>query len=344
MVISLFVTVVFLCLLFYFVTYPYKFRFKRKLKRVLSYEEVKYNKGKGLELNDISKEEVNDNLKIQIKNIESIHVKESMRFIIVTPKKKLDLKDLPCLVLLHGIRDSSEDWLERGKLLENYLKLKKNREIGDMIFILPDSGYNGESWYTNFYEDNNYKYEDYIMDELYKEIRKITPNGKLGIAGFSMGGYAAYKIGLRHLKHFQVVGSFSGAVSLIRMSVNRRVMRIMKYVYIPKILFNDVDKSNFIKIFSPWGWRILKQDPYSIIKIMEEKEFKGKKFYLSVGSEDKKPYLMFQQWIDIVGRLKKYNVDFQGYIYKNEYHTWEFISKDISCFLKYFNKNINNID
>ncbi|MFK4785630.1 alpha/beta hydrolase [Fusobacterium sp. MFO224] len=344
MVIGLFVTVVFLCLLFYFITYPYKCRFKRKLKRVLSYEEVRYTKGIRLDLNRISKEEVYDNFNIEIKTINSVHVEEPMRFIVVTPKKNIDLKTVPCLILLHGIRDCSEDWLERGKLLENYLILNRNKDIGDIIFILPDSGYDGESWYTNFYKDNKYKYEDYMMDELYKEIRKITPEGKLGIAGFSMGGYAAYKIGLKHLKRFQVVGSFSGAVSLIRMSVNRRVMRIMKYVYIPKFLFNDLDKSNFIKIFSPWGWRILKQDPYSIIKIMDEKEFVDKKFYLSVGSEDKKPYLMFQQWIDIVGRLKRYNVNFKAYIYRNEYHTWEFISKDLSCFLKYFNKSINNID
>lgn len=343
MIISLFVTVVFLCLLFYFITYPYKFKFTRKLKRVLSYEEVQYNKETELDLTSLSKEEVYDNFNIQRKSIKSVHVKEMMKVIIVTPKN-VELKKIPCLILLHGIRDSSEDWLERGKLLENYLILKKSNSINDMIFVLPDSGYAGESWYTNFYEDSNFKYEDYIMDELYNEVKKITPNGKLGIAGFSMGGYAAYKIGLKNIGKFNVIGSFSGAVSLIRMSVNRRVMRIMKYIYIPRFLFNDLDKTNFIRIFSPWGWRILKQDPYSIIKVMDKEKFNGKNFYLSVGAEDKKPYLILQQWIDIVGRLKKYNINFKGYIYKNEYHTWEFISKDISCFLKYFNKIINKID
>lgn len=343
MIISLFVTVVFLCLLFYFITYPYKFKFARKLKRVLLYEEVQYNKEKELDLQNLSKEEVYGNFNIARKNIKSVHVKETMKVIIVTPKN-VELKGIPCLILLHGIRDSSEDWLERGKLLENYLILKKSNSINNMMFVLPDSGYAGESWYTNFYEDSNFKYEDYIMDEIYNEVRKITPNGKLGIAGFSMGGYAAYKIGLKNIRKFHVIGSFSGAVSLIRMSVNRRVMRIMKYIYIPRFLFNDLDKTNFIRIFSPWGWRILKQDPYSIIKVMNKKEFNGKNFYLSVGAEDKEPYLMFQQWIDIVGRLKKYNINFKGYIYKNEYHTWEFISKDISCFLKYFNEIANKID
>ena len=155
-----------------------------------------------------------------------------------------------------------------------------------------------------------------------------------------MGGYGAFKLGLMHPEKYHVIGSFSGAVSLIRMSVNRRVMRVMKYVYIPKFLFNDLDKSLFIRIFSSWGWRILKQDPYSIIKVIESERLKGKKFYISVGAEDKKPYLMLQQWIDIVGRLKKYGVDFKGYIYKDEVHTWEYISKDLPNFICYFNREI----
>ena len=129
--------------------------------------------------------------------------------------------------------------------------------MGDMAFFLPASGFNGESWYSNFFKDKNHKYEDYFVDDLYNEVKKLSPEGKIGLAGFSMGGYGAYKIGLLHIEKFDVIGSFSGAVSLIRMSVNRRVMRLMKYVYIPKFLFNDLDKAHFIKVFSSWGWRIL---------------------------------------------------------------------------------------
>ena len=210
----------------------------------------------------------------------------------------------------------------------------------EIWFFLPASGFNGESWYSNFFKDKNHKYEDYFAGDLYNEVKKLSPEGKIGLAGFSMGGYGAYKIGLLHIEKFDVIGSFSGAVSLIRMSVNRRVMRLMKYVYIPKFLFNDLDKAHFIKVFSSWGWRILKQDPYSIIKTIDKNRLKGKKFYISVGAEDKKPYLMLQQWIDIVGRLKKFGVDFKGYIYKDEVHTWDYISKDLPNFICYFDKQV----
>lgn len=326
-------------LLFYIVTYPYDFKLERKLKRVKSFSEVSYVSKEDKCFKKYDFDKIDEYLNIEEKFLDSVHVDEKMRYILVTPKGKIK-EDTSCLFLLHGIRDYPEDWINRACLLENYLTLREINLIDDIIFILPASGYNGESWYTNFFKDPKHKYEDYFTGELYEEARKISPKGKIGIAGFSMGGYGAFKLGFMHPEKYSVVGSFSGAVSLIRMSVNRRVMRIMRYVYIPKFLFNDVDKSLFIRIFSSWGWRILKQDPYSIIKVIDPKRLKGKKFYISVGAEDKKPYLMLQQWIDIVGRLKKYQVDFKGYIYKDEVHTWEYISKDLPNFICYFNREI----
>ena len=88
------------------------------------------------------------------------------------------------------------------------------------------------------------------------------------------------------------------------------------------------------------GLENFKQDPYSIIKTIDKNRLKGKKFYISVGAEDKKPYLMLQQWIDIVGRLKKFGVDFKGYIYKDEVHTWDYISKDLPNFICYFDRQV----
>lgn len=339
MILNILIILAVFSLLFYIVTYPYDFKLERKQKRVRSFSEVSYVSKEDTSFKRYDFDKIDELLKIEEKFVKSVHVDEEMRYILVTPKGKIK-EDTPCLFLLHGIRDYPEDWINRAYLLENYLTLKEMNLVDDIIFILPASGYNGESWYTNFFEDKKHKYENYFTSELYEEARKISPKGKIGIAGFSMGGYGAFKLGLMHPEKYDVIGSFSGAVSLIRMSVNRRVMRIMKYVYIPKFLFNDLDKSLFIRIFSSWGWRILKQDPYSIIKVIDKNKLKGKKFYISVGAEDKKPYLMLQQWIDIVGRLKKYGVDFRGYIYKDEVHTWEYISKDLPNFICYFNREI----
>ena len=332
------VFLVFISLLFYIITYPYNFKLNRKLNRILNFSQVEKITDTKIKYSNFSNKELVEAFDLEEKYLETEYTTEKMRVLILKPK---NLGENPfCLVLLHGIRDKAEDWIYKAKLRENYLSLKKEGRIKDIVFILPDSGYNGESWYTNFYKDKEHQYEEFFSRDLMNFIKERYPNSRKGIGGFSMGGYGALKIGLKNLEAYDVIASFSGAISLIRMSINRRVMRIFRYLYVPKFLFNDVNKSHFVKVFSPWGYKILKNDPYSIIKVTDPKKYIGKKFYLSVGSEDKKPYLMFQQWLDVVGRAKKYNLDFKGKIYEDEYHTWEYISKDIYNFLIFFVEEI----
>lgn len=334
MILDILIFLVFISLLFYIITYPYNFKLDRKLKRVLSFPQVEKIENPKVKYKEFSDKKLAEELIIEEKYLKTKYTTENMRILVLRPKI---MSETPlCLVLLHGIRDKAEDWIYKAKIRENYLSLKKEGRVKDIIFILPDSGYNGESWYTNFYKDRAHQYEEFFSKDLTSFIEREYPNSKKGIGGFSMGGYGALKIGLKNLESYDVIGSFSGAISLIRMSINRRVMRIFRYLYVPKFLFNDVNKTHFMKVFSPWGYKILKNDPYSIIKKTNPERYKGKKFYLSVGSEDKKPYLMFQQWLDVVGRAKKYGLDFKGKIYENEYHTWEYISKDIYNFLVFF--------
>ena len=155
-----------------------------------------------------------------------------------------------------------------------------------------------------------------------------------------MGGYGAFKLGLKHLDIFKVVGSFSGAISIVRMSVNRRVIRLFNFLYIPKFLFNDVDKLHFLKVFGSWGYKILKEDPYTIIKKLDKSKYKERYFYTSVGEKDVETHLMLQQWLDTVGRMKKHNYNFIGYLCKDETHTWEYVARDLKNFLVYFNEKI----
>lgn len=334
MILDILIFLVFISLLFYIITYPYNFKLDRKLKRVLSFPQVEKIENPEVKYKEFSDKELAEELIIEEKYLKTKYTTENMRILVL--RSKIMSETPLCLVLLHGIRDKAEDWIYKAKIRENYLSLKKEGRVKDIIFILPDSGYNGESWYTNFYKDRAHQYEEFFSKDLTSFIEREYPNSKKGIGGFSMGGYGALKIGLKNLESYDVIGSFSGAISLIRMSINRRVMRIFRYLYVPKFLFNDVNKTHFMKVFSPWGYKILKNDPYSIIKKTNPERYKGKKFYLSVGSEDKKPYLMFQQWLDVVGRAKKYGLDFKGKIYENEYHTWEYISKDIYNFLVFF--------
>lgn len=326
--------------IFYIITYPYKSKLARKLKRVNSFEEIEFIKNSDESYSNISQAEIDEYVTLEERNIKSSFVDEEMKYTIITPKD--NIKDgIPCLFLLHGLRDENKDWLEKGKLLENYLYLLKKGDIEPMIFILVGSGEEGQSWYSNFSAEKGYQYENYIISELIPEIKRKAPKSPLGIVGFSMGGYAAFKLGLKYIDIFKVIGSFSGAINLVRMSVNRRVIRLFKFMYIPKFLFNDVDKRQFIRVFGSWGYKILKEDPYSMIKYMEAEKLSNKYFYASVGIEDRVNHLMLQQWLDVMGRMKKNKYNFKGYLCDGETHTWDYVARDMTNFLKFFNEKIN---
>lgn len=326
-------------LLFYIITYPYQSKLVRKLKRVKSYEEITVLKNSDLDYSKITEEDINKEIIKEDRYIASSFVNERMKYTLITPNID-SYDDVPCLFLLHGLRDSGEDWTDRGKLLQNYIYLLKKGEIDPIIFIILNSGNDGQSWYSNYKCLSNHDYEDYIIKELLPEIQKEFPKSKLGIAGFSMGGYGAYKIGLKYLEKFNVIGSFSGALSIIRLSVNRRVIRILKYLYIPKFLFSNPDKINFLNIFSSWGYKILEEDPYTMIKKIDSNSFKNRYFYASVGLEDRVNHLMLQQWIDVMGRMKKKKCNFKGYLCRGENHTWEYVARDMCNFFRYFNEKI----
>lgn len=326
--------------IFYIITYPYKSKLARKLKRVNSFEEIEFIKNSDESYLNISQAEIDEYVTLEERNIKSSFVDEEMKYTIITPKD--NIKDgIPCLFLLHGLRDENKDWLEKGKLLENYVSLLKKGNIEPMIFILAGSGGEGQSWYSNFSAEKGYQYENYMISELIPEIKRKVPKSPLGIVGFSMGGYAAFKLGLKYIDIFKVIGSFSGAINLVRMSVNRRVIRLFKFMYIPKFLFNDVDKRQFVRVFGSWGYKILKEDPYSMIKYMEAEKLSNKYFYASVGIEDRVNHLMLQQWLDVMGRMKKNKYNFKGYLCDGETHTWDYVARDMTNFLKFFNEKIN---
>lgn len=330
-------------IVFYVVTYPYPSKLLRKIRRVLSFEEITFIENKDFDYESVAKDLEEDLVVERRVTTSKEYIDEELEYVVIKNRGEVS-DDLPCLILLHGLRDCPNDWLERGRIRENYLTLLKAGKIGKMNIVLINSGCEGMGWYTNFYRDKSHQYERYIIKEIVSELKREFPKSRFGIAGFSMGGYGAFKLGLKHLDIFKVIGSFSGATSIVRMSVNRRVIRLFNFLYIPKILFNNEDKLHFLRVFGSWGYKILKEDPYTIIKRLDKSKYENRYFYTSVGEKDTEPHLMLQQWLDTVGRMKKHNYNFKGYLCKDETHTWEYVARDLKNFLVYFDEKIRNVE
>ena len=113
------------------------------------------------------------------------------------------LEECPQLYLLHGLSDDSSAWT-RFTSLERYA-----RELGFAV-IMPDGG---TSWYNNLACGQNY--HDYIARELPEYLEQTFHLGRdprrRFIAGLSMGGCGALKIGLCHPEQYAAIAAFSGA-------------------------------------------------------------------------------------------------------------------------------------
>lgn len=111
----------------------------------------------------------------------------------------------PVLYLLHGHGGGHRNWLERTNLLAHTARIP-------VIIVLPDAG---NSWYTNSAARPEERFEEYVAREvpafIDQHFRTLNYREARYVAGLSMGGYGALKLGLKYPGRFSLVGSFSGS-------------------------------------------------------------------------------------------------------------------------------------
>ena len=117
----------------------------------------------------------------------------------------------PVLYLLHGYAGNYAVWLKRVPLL------KALAEDNHMIIVCPDGAFS--SWYVDSPVDSTMQYETYISKELTDYIDhhyQTIAEGNKGraITGYSMGGFGAMFLALRHPDIYGACGSMSGALNL----------------------------------------------------------------------------------------------------------------------------------
>ncbi|QCT04541.1 putative esterase [Paenibacillus algicola] len=112
----------------------------------------------------------------------------------------------PVLFLLHGLSDDDSIWLRRTSI-ERYAA-----SLG-LAVIMPQV-------HRSFYTDMEYggKYWTFISEELPALARSFFPLSERRedtfVAGLSMGGYGAFKLGLRRPDLFAAAASLSGALDI----------------------------------------------------------------------------------------------------------------------------------
>lgn len=121
-------------------------------------------------------------------------------------ENKAEGEKYKCLLLLHGLSDDGTIWARRTSI-ERYAAKK------GIAVIMPSAD---RSFYTNMkYGD---RYFDFISDEVLKVAREFLPiSDKCEdnfVAGLSMGGYGALKIGLKKPDKFYACAGLSSVADI----------------------------------------------------------------------------------------------------------------------------------
>lgn len=231
----------------------------------------------------------------------SVNLDRSTDIYVIKPDYLNIHKPVRILYLLHGLTGDYSNWLF-------FTSIEKDVFGSNMIVVMP-SAYNG--FYTNTKSGINYF--SFIAEELPKFIEsmfniKHTKENTF-IAGLSMGGYGALKVGLTYPEKYNKIASFSGVLDIKKYLANSAGRRKKM---LEEIFGNEVENS---------------EDLFYLANNLKEPV----SLYISCGKQD----TLLLQNKDFHEHLKSLNIN---HIYNEPQgsHTWDFWDREIKEALKFF--------
>lgn len=150
---------------------------------------------------------------LQLITVKSNALRKRADITVYQPEYSGPEKPLPLVILLHGVYGSHWAWAAKGKAPETLQRLMDAEQLSPMVLAMPSDGLFGDgSGYVPHQEADYEKWivEDVIavMQEQFPAIQTASP---VFLAGLSMGGFGALRLGA---KYPQVFRAFSGLSSI----------------------------------------------------------------------------------------------------------------------------------
>ncbi len=124
------------------------------------------------------------------------------------------------LILLHGVYGSHWVWTRKAGVHRTAQRLIDQRKIAPIVIAMPSDSlrWDGSAYLPHAGEDA----EQWIVEEVAQAAREAAPSlvaaPKLAIAGLSMGGYGALRLGAKYADRFANISAHSAITSIDEMS------------------------------------------------------------------------------------------------------------------------------
>jgi putative tributyrin esterase len=129
---------------------------------------------------------------------------------------------LPIVILLHGVYGSHWAWAMRGQAHQTAQRLIKSGKIQPMLLVMPSDGLfeDGSGYVPHHTED----YEKWIVEDVIQVVKEqfetlVSDKSPVFIAGLSMGGFGAMRLGAKYPALFSAFSGLSSITHFEQMGV-----------------------------------------------------------------------------------------------------------------------------
>lgn len=142
--------------------------------------------------------------------MESRILGDGVKYSVILPRDYYESeKSYPVMYMIHGIGGDCTSFLEYGDVTSTLDSLSATGEISPFIVVTPDIF----QTYASDAFDGSYNYQTMMMEEMLPLIDSTyRTNGKRFTLGFSMGGFSAMTLALRHADKFDGFVALSPSV------------------------------------------------------------------------------------------------------------------------------------
>lgn len=222
-----------------------------------------------------------------------------------------EVEHVPLVILLHGVYGSHWAWAIKGNAHTTTQNLIETEQIKPMILAMPSDGLYADG--SGYVQHKTADYERWIIEDVINVIKEqypqITDKSPIFIAGLSMGGFGALRLGA---KYPSVFSAFSGLSSITH--------------------FNQIGE--FVTDFNQLQNDTLEKD--GVLEwILKNKDIIPP-FRFDCGTDD----ILIEHNRQLQNELKNNGIPHIYEEYKGG-HTWEYWAEHLTDTLLFFNKHLD---